>query len=64
AIRGGSIVGDHDVIFAGVGEAIELSHNAISREVFAIGALKACDYMGNISLPALYTMYDVIGITK
>ncbi|MBZ9692154.1 4-hydroxy-tetrahydrodipicolinate reductase [Clostridium botulinum] len=64
AIRGGSIVGDHDVIFAGVGEVIELSHKAISREVFAIGALKACEYMGNISIPGLYTMDDVIGITK
>ncbi|MBN1059052.1 4-hydroxy-tetrahydrodipicolinate reductase [Clostridium botulinum] len=64
AIRGGSIVGDHDVIFAGVGEVIELSHKAISRDVFAIGALKACEYMGNISNPGLYTMDDVIGITK
>ncbi|SFC55069.1 4-hydroxy-tetrahydrodipicolinate reductase [Clostridium uliginosum] len=64
AIRGGSIVGDHDVIFAGTGEIIELSHKAISREVFAIGALKACEYMGNISNPGLYNMDDVIGITK
>ncbi|MBW6410026.1 4-hydroxy-tetrahydrodipicolinate reductase [Clostridium weizhouense] len=64
AIRGGSIVGDHDVIFAGSGEVIELSHKAISREVFAIGALKACEYMGTISDPGLYNMDDVIGITK
>ncbi|GAA0075792.1 4-hydroxy-tetrahydrodipicolinate reductase [Clostridium sp. CTA-5] len=64
AIRGGSIVGDHDVIFAGSGEIIELSHKAISREVFAIGALKACEYMGTISDPGLYNMDDVIGITK
>ena len=45
AVRGGSIVGDHEVIFAGTGEVIELTHKAISREVFAVGALKACEYM-------------------
>ena len=45
AIRGGSIVGDHDVIFAGIGECIEIKHTAISREVFAIGALKASVFM-------------------
>ncbi|WP_317310194.1 4-hydroxy-tetrahydrodipicolinate reductase [Clostridium thermobutyricum] len=62
AIRGGGIVGDHDVIFAGLGEVITLSHNAISRDVFAIGALKACEYMGNINKPGLYDMNDVIGL--
>lgn len=62
AVRGGSIVGDHDVIFAGTGEVIELSHKAISREVFAIGALKACEYMGTISEPGLYNMEDVLGL--
>lgn len=60
AIRGGSIVGDHDIIFAGTGEVIELSHKAISREVFAIGALKACQYMSNVIKPGLYNMEDVI----
>ncbi|KGM97287.1 dihydrodipicolinate reductase [Clostridium novyi A str. 4552] len=59
AIRGGSIVGEHEVIFAGAGEIIELKHTALSREVFAIGALKACEYMpGKDS--GLYTMDDVI----
>ena len=58
----GSIVGDHDVIFAGTGEVIELTHKAISREVFAIGALKACEYMGSITQPGLYDMNDVIGL--
>ena len=62
AIRGGSIVGDHDVIFAGTGEVIELSHKAISRDVFAVGALKACEYMSNIKEPGLYDMNDVIGL--
>ena len=62
AIRGGGIVGDHDVIFAGSGEVIELTHKAISREVFAVGALKACEYMANVTTPGLYDMNDVIGL--
>lgn len=62
AVRGGSIVGDHDVIFAGTGEVIELTHKAISREVFAVGALKACEYMSKITAPGLYNMDDVIGL--
>lgn len=62
AIRGGSIVGDHDVIFAGSGEIIELTHKAISREVFAVGALKACEFMASITEPGLYNMDDVIGL--
>ena len=62
AIRGGGIVGDHDIIFAGTGEVIELSHKAISRVVFAIGALKAAEYMNTISEPGLYNMEDVLGL--
>ena len=62
AVRGGSIVGDHDVIFAGSGEVIELSHKALSREVFAVGALKAAEYMSTSILPRLYNMEDVLGI--
>lgn len=62
AIRGGSIVGDHDVIFAGTGEVIELNHKAISREVFAVGALKACEYMATVTNPGLYNMTDVLGL--
>jgi len=62
AVRGGSIIGDHEVIFAGTGEVIELTHKAISREVFAVGALKACEYMSNISKAGLYDMNDVIGL--
>jgi len=62
AIRGGSIVGDHDVIFAGAGEIIELSHKALSREVFAVGALKAAEYMSTVVLPRLYNMEDVLGV--
>lgn len=60
AIRGGSIVGDHEIIFAGTGEVIELTHKAISREVFAIGALKACEYMSKITSPGLYDMESML----
>ncbi|MFT8348384.1 4-hydroxy-tetrahydrodipicolinate reductase [Clostridium saccharoperbutylacetonicum] len=62
AVRGGGIIGDHEVIFAGTGEVIELTHKAISREVFAVGALKACEYMATVSNPGLYDMNDVIGL--
>lgn len=62
AVRGGSIVGDHDIIFAGSGEIIELSHTALSREVFAVGALKAAEYMSTIIFPRVYNMEDVLGI--
>lgn len=62
AVRGGSIVGDHDVIFAGNGEIIELSHKALSREVFAVGALKASEFMNTIKSPGLYNMEDVLGL--
>ena len=62
AIRGGSIVGDHDVIFAGNGEIIELSHKALSREVFAVGSLKAAEFMNTITSPGLYNMEDVLGL--
>ena len=60
SIRGGSIVGDHEVIYSGIGEVIEISHKAISRDVFAIGALKATEYMSDIKIPGLYNMDDLI----
>ncbi|WP_010240802.1 4-hydroxy-tetrahydrodipicolinate reductase [Clostridium arbusti] len=59
AIRGGSIVGEHEIIFAGQGETIELKHTAISREVFAVGALKACAFMQGKE-KGLYDMNDVL----
>ena len=59
AIRGGAIVGEHEVIFAGKGEIIELKHTALSRDVFAAGALKACEYMAGKG-PGLYNMDNVI----
>lgn len=59
SVRGGTIVGEHTVIFAGRGETIEIKHTAISREVFAVGALKACEFMFN-KAPGLYSMDDVL----
>ena len=59
AVRGGTIVGVHDVIFAGQVEVIELRHTAASREVFAVGALKAARFIiGNP--PGMYSMKDVL----
>ncbi|MEG0500793.1 MAG: 4-hydroxy-tetrahydrodipicolinate reductase [Cellulosilyticaceae bacterium] len=55
AIRGGTIVGDHDIIFAGTDEVITLSHSASSKEVFAVGALKAAKFLDN-KFPGLYNM--------
>ena len=60
AVRGGTIVGDHDVIFAGTDEVITLSHRAYSRSVFAKGALEAARFIAG--KPAgKYDMADVIG---
>ncbi|MGU9539839.1 4-hydroxy-tetrahydrodipicolinate reductase [Clostridium tepidum] len=59
AIRGGTIVGEHDVIFAGAGETIEIKHTALSREVFAVGALNACLFMSGKEA-GLYNMDNVI----
>ena len=58
AIRGGTIVGEHDVIFAGPDEVITLSHHASSREVFAQGAVKAAIFM-NGKPSGFYTMNDL-----
>jgi len=59
AIRGGSIVGEHTVILAGQGEVVEITHRALSREIFARGAVAAAEFIKN--KPAgLYTMDDLI----
>lgn len=59
ALRGGTIVGEHSVIFAGQDEVIEFKHNAHSREVFAVGAVKAAAFMKG-KPPGLYNMQDLI----
>ncbi len=59
AVRGGDIVGDHTVLMAGMGELIELSHRATSRETFAVGALNAAIWVTGRE-PGLYEMKDVL----
>jgi 4-hydroxy-tetrahydrodipicolinate reductase len=61
AIRGGDIVGEHDVIFAGEGERIVLRHLATDRAIFARGALRAAVW-GQGKKPGQYDMMDVLGI--
>jgi 4-hydroxy-tetrahydrodipicolinate reductase len=61
SIRGGDVVGDHTVIFAGAGERLELSHKAASRETFALGALRAARWIVG-KPPGLYSMEDVLGL--
>ena len=59
AIRGGTIVGQHTVLFAGNDEVIEIEHTAYSKQIFAVGALRAAKYMATRS-PGLYSMKNVI----
>jgi len=59
AVRGGTIVGVHDVIFAGQDEVLELSHTASSRDVFAVGAIRAAKFM-QTQLPGLYNMSNLL----
>lgn len=61
SIRGGDVVGDHTVIFAGTGERLELRHKAASRETFAAGALRAAQWIIG-KPPGLYSMEDVLGL--
>ncbi len=58
SIRGGTIVGEHEVIFAGTDEVLKLSHSAGSRDLFATGAIKAALYLAGRD-PGFYTMADV-----
>jgi 4-hydroxy-tetrahydrodipicolinate reductase len=60
-LRGGSVVGDHRVIFAGTGERVELAHVAGDRSIFARGAVKALQW-GYGKAPGLYSMSDVLGL--
>ena len=67
AVRGGDIVGDHTVLFAGDGERIELKHMAHSRMTFAQGAVKAALFLkpgggAPAKGPGLYSMFDVLGL--
>jgi 4-hydroxy-tetrahydrodipicolinate reductase len=61
SIRGGDVVGDHTVIFSTLGERVELTHKASSRETFANGALRAALWVVQ-QKPGLYDMQDVLGL--
>ena len=61
SVRGGDVVGDHTVIFAGVGERVELTHKASTRETFANGALRAAQWVVK-QKAGLYDMQDVLGL--
>jgi 4-hydroxy-tetrahydrodipicolinate reductase len=61
ALRGGTVIGDHSVIFAGEGERIELRHVAEDRSLFARGALRAALWARD-QKPGLYSMADVLGL--
>ena len=61
AVRGGTIVGEHDILFAGNNEIVEINHRATSREIFATGALKAAEFI--YGKPAgMYSMKDLFSM--
>ena len=60
-VRGGDIVGDHTVLFAGTGERIEITHKASSRATFALGALRAARFLQE-NPAGMYDMQDVLGL--
>jgi len=62
-MRGGDVVGDHSVVFAGVGERVEITHKASSRATFAQGALRAAKFIHKKN-EGLFDMRDVLGIAK
>lgn len=62
ALRGGSVVGDHTVMFAGDVERVEITHRAQGREAFAAGALKALEWAKGHA-PGIYSMRDVLGFS-
>ena len=61
ALRGGDVVGDHTVMFAALGERLELTHKASDRGIFARGALRAAQWVVGQS-PGVYDMQDVLGL--
>ncbi|MBI2812768.1 MAG: 4-hydroxy-tetrahydrodipicolinate reductase [Opitutae bacterium] len=62
ALRGGDVVGEHTVLFAALGERLELTHKAGDRVIFACGALRAAHWVVK-QKPGLYDMQDVLGLT-
>lgn len=62
ALRGGSVVGEHTVVFAGEGETVRLEHRAEDRSIFARGAVRAAHWLVSKNQPGLYRMEDVLGL--
>ncbi|MFF0920895.1 4-hydroxy-tetrahydrodipicolinate reductase [Rhizobium leguminosarum] len=62
-LRGGSVIGEHSVLFAGEGEIVTLSHSAADRSIFARGAIKAALWARD-KKPGLYSMLDVLGLSS
>ena len=60
AVRGGTIVGEHEIIFAGHDEIMEIKHTALSREIFAQGALEAAKFIAGVTQPGLYDMSALV----
>ena len=60
-VRGGDVIGDHTVLFLGEGERVEISHKASNRSNFALGALRAAQWLQD-KPPGLYDMQDVLGL--
>ena len=64
AVRGGDVVGEHTVLFAGIGERVELTHRASSRETFALGALRAAAWLARQPAGRVYDMEDALGLRE
>lgn len=62
AIRGGTITGEHEVMFCGTSEIITVSHSALSRDLFAVGAIRAAKFMAGKKEPGMYNMDDLINL--
>jgi len=60
AVRGGTIVGEHEIIFAGHDEVMEIKHTALSRDIFASGAIEAAKFISAVTAPGLYDMSFLI----
>ena len=62
SVRAGDIVGEHTVLFAGMGERLELTHRTSNRETFAAGALRASSWLADKKPGRIYDMEDVLGL--
>lgn len=60
SVRGGTIVGEHEILFAGTDELLEIKHTAYSREIFANGAVRAAEFLAAQTVPGLYNMEALV----